>query len=149
MNKFERILIALALIGIGMQLFHLTGSALLVLLSLSALSVFYYIYGLPLVTQLPVKQAFTSQTLKSLLVLGAIGAFAFGLSLSAATLGILFKVLEWAGAGMMLLLSSILLGFALLAAPILSKVKKSAPTSTVIVYSSVYGAIALTLYLFL
>ena len=75
MKRIELILIGLALLGFVMLFFHLAGTALVLLVSLGALSMYYYFAGVPIAHELSFTEAYRSATMKRIGFTGVVASF--------------------------------------------------------------------------
>ena len=97
MKKTEIILIILVILSLILSLFRVAGSAVLSILSLSSLSVFYFYAGVALFNGIEFKEIFTKgsfSTIPKAHIMASVGA---GFGLSVALLGLLFEFQSWAG----------------------------------------------------
>jgi len=115
MKITERILIGLGILGILLRMLHWPGGNIALVLSLSLLAIFYFagsyfLFNPTKVTTvdgIDYKQASAPRVTMAILT---------GMSLPVAVIGILFKVMYWPGAAVMLLVGAItLLPFAVVA----------------------------------
>ncbi len=105
----EKILFGLFIFGLVLKEFDMTGADLLLLFSAAIASTFYYVMGFFLINDINLKDIFkreTTQNLKPLFILGPIIA---GWDFSLIILGILFKILLFPGADILLFSGLILL----------------------------------------
>jgi len=119
MKKFEKITAVIAVIAVGLKFLHIPGADILTILSFSALSIFYFLCTTALLNGIP----FSMDLLKNNLLrnnmygktneerlfgtpLMMFVARLTGWSLALTLLGILFKVLHWAGANVTLIVGA-------------------------------------------
>ncbi len=105
MKKVEISLIALGLLGFLLTLLNIPGGALFLTLSLTVLSFFYFVFGFALFNDIKIRHIFKIESYKEISVVKIIIAFFAGYFLSVATIGILFRISYFPGAGLMLSVS--------------------------------------------
>ncbi|MFT6166691.1 MAG: glucan phosphoethanolaminetransferase (alkaline phosphatase superfamily) [Vicingaceae bacterium] len=103
MKKTEKILLLIALLGLTFKLFHWPGASALLILSLSALSVFYMYFSFAFFNGIELRKVFKKESYTGISTLRIVGAIGTGLGLSVALVGILFKLSFWPGATMQLI----------------------------------------------
>lgn len=108
MNKLEKILGFIALAALILKLIPLPGSATFLILSLSLLSIIYYLFGFAFFNQIQFKKIFNKDSYKELSNLRIIGAIAVGIVLAIICIGLLFKLQRWPGARINLFMGLIL-----------------------------------------
>ena len=113
MKKFEKIIAIIAVIALVMKYLQIPGGALLMMLSFGVLAVFYYIFGSALFNdiELRFKELFDRKVFDEIINFknksDALTTFIEKLTrwgLSAALLGILFKLQHFPGANILLLI---------------------------------------------
>ncbi len=83
--------------------FHIPGATATLILSIALLSMIYFYLGIVLFTGVKLKSIFKKESYKSLTTGKIIGSILVGVLLSTMLLGILFKLVNWPGATIMLL----------------------------------------------
>jgi len=109
MRKFELIVGIIAIVSFLFKLLHLPGSSILLVLSFSTLSIFYYL-SFALFNGIRLKDIFKSTSYKNTNAKRIIGAVGLGFALSALIMGALFKIQLWSGGVMQLTIGLILTG---------------------------------------
>ena len=102
MKKLEIILGLIAAIAFIMSLFFVPGSSLLILLSLGSLSILYYAFSLFLFNKIDLSQIGNRNIYKGISKLRIIGSIAVGIVLSTTCAGIMFKLIHYPGATIIL-----------------------------------------------
>ena len=113
MKKTELFLASLALIALVLKLAHLPGSNFILVISLSCLAMLYFYLGFALFNQIPFRKIVKKESYQGVGTWRIIGAIGAGIAFSQTLVGILFKLLHWQGA--LLLLQVGLISIALLA----------------------------------
>ena len=108
MRKSEIIISSIVLIALVMKLLMMAGADFVLLFSLTTLSAYYFLFGLPITLGVPVKMALRGGSYKGISALALIGGFAMGWSLASILIGILFKLLFLPGATFMLFVGLLL-----------------------------------------
>ena len=110
MKKTELILILLALIALIMKLMYLPGSLILIVLSLSSLSLFYFYLGFAFFNGIGFRKILKRESYKGISTQRIIIGIGTGFVLNIAAIGVLFKIQSYSGASMILLISLFGLG---------------------------------------
>lgn len=110
MKKTELILILLALIALIMKLMYLPGSLILIVLSLSSLSLFYFYLGFAFFNGIRFRKILKRESYKGISTQRIIIGIGTGFVLNIAAIGVLFKIQSYSGASMILLISLFGLG---------------------------------------
>lgn len=98
----------MVLIALVMKLLMMAGADIVLLFSLTTLSAYYFLFGLPITYGVPLKTALRGGSYKGISALARIGGFAMGWSLASILIGILFKLLFLPGATFMLFVGLLL-----------------------------------------
>jgi hypothetical protein len=98
MKKTELILGILSLISVGLNLFLVFGGQVLSMLTLSILSVIYFVFGFALFNDIRFRDIFNAKSFQGISTTRIIGSIAAGISLSITLVGILFKIQSLPGA---------------------------------------------------
>lgn len=104
MRNFERILLGIALLSLILKFFLITGGGILCVLSFSVLSGFYFYLGFAYFNDLKMSQIFKSSSYKMISNKRLIGGICSGLALSILLIGFMFKLMQWPGQTMNLIL---------------------------------------------
>ncbi len=102
MKKFEKIILILIVIALIMKFSLIPGGSVLVGISLTILSIIYYLLGFAFFNGIRLRHVFKKQSYKGISALRVIGGIGTGMGLSTIIIGIQFKLLHVAGADMML-----------------------------------------------
>ncbi len=148
MKKAEIILIGVFIIGLILYTFKLSGGSFLLIMSLGSLSVIYFLFGAILF-----KNTNVTGTLDKLSKNGlnkgnvkiALKKFGIGYAFSVAVIGILFKLLSWLGADIMLMIGTI--GICIVAVILVSKQRKDKRSSNIVKRAILFGGLCLFLLL--
>lgn len=108
----ERILLAVFISSFLMSLHLVVGTDILLVLSGTALSLFYFLLSLALFTKVPIRQIFKNGSLEAFSKSYVLMSILLGLGLSEACLGILFRALYLPGGDFLLLIASVVLSIA-------------------------------------
>ena len=92
--------------GLGFDFMHYPGAGFLKVLSLSTLSIIYFMFAFAILNGVGLRELIKSDALKSLGGLKIGLSFGVGLVLSIASIGILFKLQFWPGANFNLLIGT-------------------------------------------
>lgn len=95
MKKLEKILIIIALIGFIFMLIPFPGGSILIILSLSMITILYFLLSYALFNNLTLKDIFKKESYMEIKPLRIIGTIGLGFGLSYLTLGILFMLMHW------------------------------------------------------
>lgn len=98
MKKAEIIMGALSILALGLNLLLVPGSGLLTFLTLSILSIIYFILGFALFNGIQLRNVFKKESYTDVSGSRIIGAVGTGWALSATINGIMFKFQSWPGA---------------------------------------------------
>jgi hypothetical protein len=147
MKKFELIVGFIAILGIFLKILHIQGSELLIVLSFSALSTFYYVFSFAFFNGIRLQNIFKKESYKDTNAKRIIGAVGLGISLSTIIMGGLFKLLFWAGANMQLMTGLVILGIILPVATIFYFRNKEEYYKRIFKRIVIYGGIGLFLFL--
>jgi glucan phosphoethanolaminetransferase (alkaline phosphatase superfamily) len=123
MKKTELTLILLAVIALIMKLMYLPGSLILIVLSLSSVSLFYFYLGFAFFNGIGFKKILKKESYKVISTQRIIGGIGTGFALSISAIGILFKIQSYPGASIQLLVGLFGLGIVLIFS--LIKMRKS------------------------
>lgn len=105
MKKTEIITLSIALIGLIMSLFLITGASILLVLSLSTIAIFYQYFSFALMHEIPLKSAFNKESYPEKSGKYIALAVLAGIALSFAAVGSMFKLLHWPGANLILVIA--------------------------------------------
>mgnify|MGYP006193907931 CR=1 FL=1 len=147
MKKFELIIGLIAILGIVLKLFHIPGSGVLTVLTLSTLSMFYYVFSFALFNDIRLRDIFKKASYKDTNAKRIIGAIGLGFALSTITIGGLFKLQFWPGATVQLMAGLVMTGLILLIAAIYYFRSKADYYTRVLKRIAIYSGLGLILYL--
>ena len=102
MKRIEQIAAVLTIIGILMKLLLISGGAIVLGISLTVLATIYYPIGFFYFNSIPFGKIFKKESYKEMTFMRGLGTFGGGLIFSILTIGMLFKLLQLPGAGVML-----------------------------------------------
>ena len=105
MKKTEIITLSIAVIGLIMSLFLITGASILLVLSLSTIAVLYQYFSFALMHEIPLKSVFKKEIYPEKSGKYIALAVLAGIALSFAAVGSMFKLLHWPGANMIILIA--------------------------------------------
>ena len=97
MKKVEKILAALALIGLVMKFLLIPGHGLLLVFPLCFLSIIYFFLGFALFNDIPLRKMFKKESYQAISSAKLIGTIGLGFSFSELTFGMLFKIQNYPG----------------------------------------------------
>ena len=145
MKKTELILIAISIVVLLMRFFHLPGSAILTVISLSSVSVFYLYLGFMLFNGIRFRKVFKKESYKGISTKRIFGGIGTGIALSFSAIGILFKFQSWPGASFQLGIG--LFGLTIVTLISLTKVKKNSDNfySNILKRVAFFGALSIFL----
>ena len=101
MKTAEKLLPLLAILALIMKIFHLPGASVLLIVSLNALAVLYYM-GFLLFNEIEFKSIFKKESYEHISKKRLFGSIIVGILLSIILVGILFKLQFYPGAKVML-----------------------------------------------
>ena len=104
MKTLEKTVIVLVLIGLILKFFFISGAGIVLSLSCGTLALLYFMSGFTLFNNIPIKDAFKPIQNEGLSPKQMFVSKLLAWGLSLLVLGILFKIMHWNNAGMMLLL---------------------------------------------
>lgn len=102
MKKIEISLLALSILAFLFKLFHIPTADILLILSLTGLSCIYFYLGIAIFNNVPARKIFKSEAYKHISSSRSVGAILTGIALSMALIGIMFSLLHYPGAMVML-----------------------------------------------
>lgn len=95
MKKAEKILVSLAVIGLIMRLLHLQIGGILLILSVTALASFYFLFSFIFLNNITLKEISKKNVMKEVSAKRFVGAIAVGYCLSIILIGFLFRIMLW------------------------------------------------------
>jgi hypothetical protein len=143
MKKVEIVLGFMVFAGLGLDLLLIPGGLLLLFLSLTSLSVFYFFSGIGLFNGIGFRQIFTKSAYKGKSVMRVVGAILVGYALAITILGILFTYKSWQGGTTHLRVGLFLLLIALIIGGVKYAKNKSTYYSQIFRRIGIYGALGL------
>lgn len=108
MKAIEKIILIIALLGAILKLHLITGGAVLLLLSMSTLSLFYYLFGVGLLNDFSFKETFTRSSYENQSSMRIIGTAVTGMAMGVLVIGILFKLMFYPGSELNILFGLII-----------------------------------------
>ena len=106
MKLTEKILVALSILAIVLKLLLIPGGSVLFVLAISILSCIYFALGFALFNGIRLRKMFKKESYSNTSALKIIGAICMGFVLSMVSIGIMFKLQMWPGAGPMLIVGA-------------------------------------------
>jgi hypothetical protein len=146
MKKFELIVGLGAILGVLLKILHFPGSNIMIVLTFSTLSMFYYLFSFALFNNIRLRDIFKKSSYKETNAKRIIGAIVLGFALSAILTGVLFKLLFWAGANLQLRGGLYAIGLILPIATIFYFRNKADYYKRVFKRIAIYGGLGLVLY---
>jgi len=125
MKRTELTLIAIAILGFIIGLIGITGGSIFKTLSLGLLALIYFYLGFALFNNIRFRDLFKKNAYSQISKLRIFGAIATGMALSVLTIGILFRIMDWEGAPVMLLVGLPICGIITITATVKYFVDKS------------------------
>ena len=113
MKKTEITLIIIGLFGIVIDLLHLPGASILIMVPLVILSFLYTYLGLALFNNIKIKEIFRRTSYQNVNLNRILVGIGTGMALGSSVMGIIFKFLSWPGSAAMLgigFLSTLVIG---------------------------------------
>lgn len=104
MKITEKILLALALIGITFSFIPFPGGSVLTVLSLSVLSLLYFYFSFALLHNIKFRNIFKKSSYAGISTIRIVGSVASGMVISTLTIGLLFELMMWPGASAMMII---------------------------------------------
>lgn len=147
MKKTELILVAIFILGLVFMAFCFPGDSLLMIIGAGLLACLYTFFGFALLNDIRFRNIFKKESYKGISTMRMIGAIGAGLSLAVALEGILFKLMFWPGAGLMIIDGIAFLVIILAIAAIRYFKSKAAFYPNVFKRSIIIGAVAVFLYI--
>jgi hypothetical protein len=109
MRRIEGVLIVLALISAALKLYSIEGGAILTVISFLSLSLLYFWGGFIILNETPLNKIFKASTYSNLGWRKILWSILSGIVLAYSVLGILFPILSWYGASIILINSFIMI----------------------------------------
>jgi hypothetical protein len=145
MKKLEAFTLGLFAISCILFLMPFEGSSIGIIISLMMLSSLYFAFGFAFFNHINLRQLGTKGIFQSLSMLRIIGCILAGISLSVLCIGILFGILHWPGAALMLTIS-LLLGIIILGTVLFKSLQsKSDAYMRIIIRNMLFIALAGTM----
>ena len=146
-KPIEVLLLASILVALLFKEFHLPGASLSIILSAGILSMLYCYFGIILFTGIKLKTIFKKESYSPFSTGKIIGSILVGLLLSILLIVVLFKLMSWPGAIIMLLMPLGLLGIPLLLVLVKYVKTKSVFYRNMLIRVLVIGGFGLFLFL--
>lgn len=102
MKPLEIVSASLAILGVTMMLLLISGGSVLLSISLTILACIYNPLGIFYFNKIPIRRMFKKEYYEGISVLRLVGATSGGIVLSIISVGMLFKLLQLPGSGIML-----------------------------------------------
>ncbi len=147
MKKTELALAALSLTGILLYLIPIPGSTALTVFAMLGLSLLYFWLGFALFNNIGGRAIFKKSSYKDVQAVKIIGAIGFGIMLSLLVFGILFKIMMWPGASVMLLLPSMFVTVAAIITGIRMAVSGSLFAKRIFIRAAVFVTLGVVCYM--
>jgi len=147
MRFVEKALIALAALGLFFKLMLYPGGAVLLVISLSALSCLYMFFDFALANNIRLRNLFKGESYHDYKVLRILGAIAMGMVLAMLCTGILFRLMFWPGANVMLIEGLALAAVTLVIVIIKYSRNKTLFYKNALIRTGSYFAVALAFFL--
>ena len=103
MKRFEIVFGILILIALFFKIAHWHGGGILATISLTSLACFYYLFSFAFFNKIRLTNIFKGSSYKGISTQQIIVSIVAGFGLSTVCIGILFKMMHWHGAAIMLL----------------------------------------------
>ncbi len=139
----EKVLAAVAGLAIAAKFALVTGASEVLMITLSMLSVMYFVFGIAVGNGIPFRELFSDEGLKGVSPFRMVSGGLLGLGMSTAMIGILYKFLNLAGANGMLIAGAIMLIPATIVLLLLTKERKK--TTSLLIRSTVTVAFIVVL----
>lgn len=105
LKKIELYLTAISIAAFVLNLFLVPGSSILLVLSLSTLSMLYLYFSFALLNNVGLRAVFQQKALKGVNIFKILGAILVGGAISIALIGVLFKLMHWPMANLLILVA--------------------------------------------
>lgn len=146
MKFLEKVMAVLIVIALFFKFFFIPGGGIIFTLSLTLLAILYYPFGVFLFTGIGFRKMFRKTSYQGISAWRIVGAIAAGFAFSTLSLGILFKIQLWPGAGVMLLSGLAFSLVVLIVAVAKFTRQQEAFYREIIARSLVFGLVGLLLY---
>ena len=147
MKITEVVLTLIAFIGFTMSLSLVPGGSVLIVLSLSTLSLWYFAFGFAIFNGKGFKDLNNTEAMKALKLYRVIGGAATGMALSITVIGILFKFQSYPSLLLNLTFGLVLLGIIIIAGLAGFIIEKSTYYINIFIRIIIWGGLGLTLLL--
>jgi hypothetical protein len=147
MKKFELIVGIITIPGIVLKLLNVPGSGILIALTLTLLSMFYYVFSFAFFNNIKVRDLFKKVSYQGTNAKRIIGAIGLGCTLSIITLGGLFKLQLWSGSAYLLIVGLNWTGIILIIASFFYLRAKADYYTRIFKRIAIYGGLGVLLYL--
>ncbi len=104
MTNIEKVLASAAVILVLLKFLSMPGAAMLLIMILSLLALFYFALGFAIFNGVGFREIFKEESFKKSSALKVIGAICTGFVLSVTIIGIIFKLFSWPGAHIILIM---------------------------------------------
>ena len=147
MKNLEKVLGLLIIIGLVMKLFLIPFGGVLTILSLSTLACVYYPFGFAQFNGIRFRDIFKEISYKGFSKWQIIGGVSLGIGLAVMCMGILFRVQEWPGSGVILSAGLLITCIVLIVALIKYSKTKSEYYTPIFLRIAIIGGLGLTLFI--
>jgi len=147
MKKGEKILVALSVFALVLNLFLIPFGGVLTVMTLSALSILYFYFGIALFNNIRLRKIVKKESYEGISPLRRAGAVGAGMALSVTTTGLMFKFQAWPGANIYLVIG--LFGLVAVIVPVAIKYSKNKSVFYTRIFkrAALYGGLGLMLIL--
>ena len=143
---FEKILGVVSVIAIIMKLGSIPGAGLLLIISWTLLSFFYYLFSFAFLNNIKLSNIFVPKSYQGLSALRIIGSIGTGWVLSTICTGIFFKTMHYSG-GMILLFVGVILIFVVAITSLIKFfLSKSDFYKTILLRAAIFGGFGLLFF---
>ena len=146
MFKFEKILGPIIILGLIMKLYHIIGGNTIIILGFGILAIFYNFFSFALFNGIKFRDIFKNKSYGALSTMRIIGAVLTGFTLSVTSLGILFKLMFYPVAKLMLFESLISIIIILILLIVKLIMTKASYYRNILKRILILGSIAMILY---
>lgn len=152
MKKQELTAGLIALIGIVFKILQLPFGSLLTIVGCSSLAMFYFIFGVAILNNIPFHNAFRQDSYKGITTNKVLITILLGIGIAIIIAGILFKILLWPGANTILIIGLIITGLMTIVILNLYKKENKEPENTTNKSNTfkriaIFGVVGIVLYL--
>jgi hypothetical protein len=147
MKKGEKILVALSVFALILNLFLIPFGGVLTVMTLSALSILYFYFGIALFNDIRLRKIVKKESYEGISPLRRAGAVGAGMALSVTTTGLMFKFQAWPGANIYLVIGLVGLVAVMVAGAVKYSKNKSVFYTRIVKRAVLYGGLGFMLIL--